>query len=340
MTCSDTNICFFVDKINFKFPGYSIILDNLLKHIPNSEFVSDVVDIKESRIVIPLGVTATNKLIKSGVFFKISFLTDSPTLTFKSIIEFSLKNKIFNTELIRTFLRLVKYSIIEKKIVSFSEKIIVVSDYDKDYLNKKYKCQKVLSIPNGIDIPNQPPHKKNNFFKPTIGFLYFWGVQNSIDDIDWFISSYLPILKKEFPNIEIIAAGKGANLNALNYFEKNNINYLGEVKDLNEFFSRIDFYLTTVRKKCGILNKVLESFAHQKIVIAYEGNMLAFRDLEKGFFTYKTVDELILNIRKIKSNTNEVETYVKNSLNYINEKHNWKINYNYFYSIIKQNYSN
>ena len=73
MTCSDTNICFFVDKINFKFPGYSIIIDNLLKHIPNSEFVSDVVDIKESRIVIPLGVTATNKLIKSGVFLKFLF---------------------------------------------------------------------------------------------------------------------------------------------------------------------------------------------------------------------------------------------------------------------------
>ena len=91
---------------------------------------------------------------------------------------------------------------------------------------RKYRCNNIITIPNGVDIPCKRLRSERKDFKPTIGFLYYWGVQNSIDDIDWFIKTYVPILKKEFPHLHVVAAGKGATSSALEYFQENRISRL------------------------------------------------------------------------------------------------------------------
>jgi len=330
-------IVFFIDDVNISFPGYSIIIRNLLEYIPNSFCTTNIDELNENNIVIPLGIAASHSLFKAGIPYKITFLCDSPTLTFKSIIEFNIRKRIFTRELFGAFLRLIKYSYLERKILRYSEKIIVVSDYDQSYLLRKYKCNHVFSIPNGVSHPKKIKPKLDPF-KPTLGFLYYWGVQNSIDDIDWFMKSYVPIIKNKFPELEVIAAGKGANKKALKYFDDNNINYIGQIEDLNDFFSRIDVFITTVRKKCGILNKVLDAIAHKKIVMAFEDNMLAFVSLDQGYYSYKTVGEFIENLERIRTDSSENKKYINNSYEYTMKKHNWKTNYMRLYEHIKHSY--
>ena len=87
-------ILFFIDQVNSGFPGYYLIIRNLLKYIPNSKAVNDLKKIQSTDVVIPLGITAAHKLNREGIDFKICFLTDSPTLTFKSIIQFDLEKSI------------------------------------------------------------------------------------------------------------------------------------------------------------------------------------------------------------------------------------------------------
>ncbi len=330
-------IVIYIDSINVAFPGYSIIIKNLLEHIPNARLETRLEEIEEDDIVIPLGVVASYNLLRSGLHFKISFLVDSPTLNFKSKIEFNIMRKMFGRELLGALLRYIKYSYIERKIVRYAEKIIMVSSYDKSYLMDKYKVDKFYSIPNGVTFPERIKHKEDPF-KPTLGLLYYWGVQNSIDDIDWFVKEYLPEIRRVFPDVQLLAAGRGANQTALKYFSDHDISFIGPIDDLNDFFSRIDVFVTTVRKKCGILNKVLDAIAHEKIVIALEGNMLAFENLEDGYYSYNTLESFIENLERIRLTPTNSQKLVRNALDYTRKNHDWKINYARFYNHIKESY--
>lgn len=330
-------IVFYIDKTNVAFPGYSIIIKYLLEHIPNSCVETSLKEIRDCDVVIPLGIVASQNLYQAGIQFKISFLCDSPTLNFKSKMEFNLRRRKVGREFVGALLRYVKYTFIERKIVRYVKKVIVVSSFDRQYLEDKYKFDKFYSIPNGVTFPNKIKIKKDAF-KPTIGFLYFWGVQNSIDDIDWFIKSFLPEIRYKFPELEVLAAGRGANQIALKYFKDNEINYIGPIDDLNDFFSKIDVFVTTVRKKCGILNKVLDAIAHEKIVMALEGNMLAFERLEDGYYTYNSVEGFIENLENIKSNPMVSQRRVKNALDYTKTYHDWKINYTRLFNHIRECY--
>jgi len=330
-------IYFYVDKINFNFPGFKIISDKILKLIPHSKIITDFTKLNKNEIVIPIGVVASNNLVKSKRDCQISFLVDAPTLCFRSIIMFYLRRRIFHSDILMQLIRLIKYSSIEKRILRKFEKVIVVSSYDQSYLEAKYHKNNVLTISNGVDIKSSAV-KVEASFKPRLGFLYFWGVRNSIDDIDWFVRSYVPKLRMVFPELEIIAAGKGANSEVLSYFKKFNISYMGEVNNLSEFYSEIDVYITTVRKESGILNKVLDAMAHKKIVVALKGNMMAFDRLENGYYYYNNVDELIASLKDIEGNSSKVNTFIDNSYEYLKKYHDWEKNYRQLFSLIKVSY--
>lgn len=334
MLKTSKSIYFYIDTINQKFPGYSKIIDNIVLYIPNAKIITSLNGINNSDTIVPVGVNASLELLKKSIPSDISFLVDAPTLGFLSIIKFYFKKKKFiNNEIVQMALRYVKYSFIERRLVKSYKKVVVVSNYDRDYLKKRYHCQNIFTIANGADMPKELLKEKKSF-NFTLGFLYYWGVNNSIMDIDWFIKEYLPILRKKFPKLRIVAAGKGAGEYAKGYFNQNNIEFMGEVNSLDEFYNEIDIYITTVRKECGILNKVLDSFAHKKTVIALQNNMLAFSNLENGFLTYNSVEELISKIEFVRDNQEQVANMTNNAYDYIVEKHDWKKNYSRLNNLI------
>lgn len=327
MLKTSKSIYFYIDTINQNFPGYSKIIDNIVLHIPNAKIITNLNERNKGDIIVPVGVNASLELLKNSIPSETSFLVDAPTLGFLSIIKFYFKKKKFiNNEIIQMALRYVKYSFIERKLVKSYKKIVVVSNYDRDYLNKRYHCQNIFTIANGADMPKELLKEKKSF-NFTLGFLYYWGVNNSIMDIDWFIKEYLPILRDKFPKLRIVAAGKGADDYVKGYFNQNNIEFIGEVDSLDKFYNEIDIYITTVRKECGILNKVLDSFAHKKIVIALQHNMSAFVDLEKGFLTYNSIEELISKIEFVRDNQDIVDEITDNAFNFILDEHSWEKNY-------------
>ncbi len=107
-----------------------------------------------------------------------------------------------------------------------------------------------------------------------------------------------------------------------------------ELDSLDEFYNEIDIYITTVRKECGILNKVLDSFAHKKIVVALQHNMLAFRELKNGFLTYNSIEELISKIEFIRDNQEQINIMTKNAYDFILTEHSWEKNYSKLNDII------
>lgn len=326
MENSEATYYFFVDKINEKFPGFSKLISKIESVFGNVETINTLDNIEEKKIIIPLGIVASHLFLKKYKKGNIAFIIDATTLGFLSIIKFYLRRRdFFNKHLIGAILRYVKYYFIELQVINNFDKIIVVSHHDANYLRKQFKCSNIEVITNGADIP-ELSEKREKGFSYTLGILSYWG-SGSYKDVNWFITDYLPRLKKVYPQIRLITAGRGATDETLKLFAQNGIKHLGEIDNLWDFFNDIDIYITTLRKECGILNKVLDAMAHQKAVVGLEHNMYAFKNLKNGFFTYKNFDELVSAIETIKNDQKLVDDKIKNAYEYIISNHDWINNY-------------
>jgi glycosyltransferase involved in cell wall biosynthesis len=329
---------FFVDRINENFPGFSILINKITLIFGYVRTINSLDDIDNNQIVIPMGIIASHLYLKKYKKGKLAFIIDAITLDFFSVIRFYLRRKDFlNKNLTGACLRYIKYYFIERRIIKNFDNIVVVSSHDASYLQKKYKCKNIRVISNGVDIPSTT-QKKEKDFSFTLGVLSYWGTGN-IRDVSWFILDYLPRLKKLYPEIKLITAGRGADYETIQFFKKNGVQHLGEIDDLWDFFNRIDIFITTVRKECGILNKVLDAMAYQKIVVGFEHNMYAFADLKEGFFTYKDFNELKNAIEIIKNNPDVVNFRINNAFKYILSQHNWTLNYHNFKSLIDSSFN-
>jgi glycosyltransferase involved in cell wall biosynthesis len=333
MSESNTNYIFFVDKINERFPGLSKLIEQVRNTFHNVHVINDLDGIDDAKEIIPLGTVAANFYLKKYKKGEVAFIIDAYSLGFYSVSKFYLKIRMyFNKHLIGAILRYFKYYLIEKKIVKNFKKIIVVSEHDAKYLNNKFNCYNVEVVSNGADYPDLSFRKKKEF-DYTMGILAYWGA-SSIRDVNWFIEDYFPRLKQIYPKIKLVTAGRGASPEIVNYFKMNGVTYLGEIENLWDLFNNIDIYITTLRKECGILNKVLDAMAHKKIVVGLQHNLLAFQNLKNGFLTYNTFDELVEAIEKIKNDEKLVKSIETTAYNYIQLHHNWSNNYEKFKEII------
>jgi glycosyltransferase involved in cell wall biosynthesis len=257
------------------------------------------------------------------------------TLGFASVCKFYLRrHDFFNKNLRLDFLRYVKYYPVEKRIIKSYDKVIVVSEHDAEYLRNKFRVNNIITISNGADIPKTHPVAKRPF-NYSIGILSYWGA-GAEQDTSWFILDYLPKLKKHFPELKLVTAGRGASPETITFLEDHGVKHLGEVDTLDMFFNEIDIYITTLRKECGILNKVLDAFAYKKIVLGLEHNMYAFKNLKNGYLTWSTFDELVKAITFIHDNQDLVWEMEDNAFVYIVKHHSWEKNYAILKSMIRQ----
>ena len=304
----------------------------------NVKTITSLEGVSAGQKVIPLGIVASKIYLQKFPEGRIAFIIDSALLCFESMVKFYTKRKIFfNKHLIGAALRYVKYYFIEKKVTEKFDKVVVVSEHDASYLREKFNCSNIEVIMNGADFPDLS-HKKPKEFDFTFGILSYWGAGN-YHDVEWFFTDYLPKLRKIYPGAKVITAGRGADEETLQVFERNGIEHLGEIDDLWDFFNRIDIYITTLRKECGILNKVLDAMAHKKIVVGLEHNMYAFKNLKDGYFTYKNLGELVADIEMIKKDPESVQRKVNNAYQFLYENNNWTDNYQRMKSLIDQQYN-
>lgn len=329
-------IYIYIGPINIKFPGFTLIANRILEYIPNTEIINSLSKRKKQDFILPMGMVAALDLINKGFPCENLFLIDALTLGFKSVVKFYWKySRIWSKGCIIDFLHLIKYTPWERKVISHYKRIIVVSKHDQEYLENRYGGNKFYTVTNGVSLPNQENIKKKEF-SYTLGFLHYWGC-GAINEVDWFIKNYLPKLKKRFPELKVIAAGRGADDKVKAYFKKNDITFMGEVEHLSDFFNSIDIYITTVRKECGILNKVLDAFAHKKIVLGLKHNMYPFEEINDSFLTYENYQECENAIEFIASNNSLISQKEEKAYKYIQKEHCWQANINRLYNIITKN---
>lgn len=327
----------YIDPINIKFPGFSIIAKRIVEYIPNSEIIDNLSKCDKSDCILPMGIVAGLNVLKNGYRCDTIFLVDALTLGFKSTIKFNWKYEpIFKKFCVFDILRLIKYIPLERKIVHRYKNVIVVSSHDQVYLEQHYKASNFYTVSNGVTLPPIGCIKNKNF-EYTLGLLHYWGC-GALVEVDWFVKTYLPKLRIQYPQLKVVAAGRGADDSVKEYFKKHQIIFMGEVDNLCDFFNSIDIYITTVRKEAGILNKVLDAFAHKKIVLGLEHNMYPFSSIKNAYLTYHNYQECEAAISYIAHNREDVEQKTLTAYRYVQEHHNWRKNMELLKQIVKVDY--
>lgn len=222
------------------------------------------------------------KLYKNII--RVALLMDCEYLYAGSVFE-KTKWICVNIKLKRLFQKWV-YKIREEKCLRWYNDVLYVSSVDADFAKRTYENikAKIHVIENGIDIPTAYERVSRKAFSPfALGYISHMS-QSVIDE------NILPLLHELLPkiwelssDIKVIIAGKGMEdvlRQMLNKYPE--IEYIGQVGDLEEFYNKVDVIISYTKKKNGILNKILEAWAYSKCVIGYDYNFNAFLKAVNG----------------------------------------------------------
>lgn len=318
-------------------PGINKILENLLfelkKRNLNAKIVYEINSVHSEDVVIPYGIKAAYELFKINDNIQYVIMPDAYTLGWINKIIFYLKRgKLFYYDLYYSAYQILKYSFREYSVLRRSKNIIYVSSSDISVMQKFFREKKFFLAQNGVDVPLYRNQQLRNSRIDASSVLVLGSISNwnkvSIDEVKWFIEDSLPRLRVKFPNLKIKLAGKDVGSYAKNIFNKvEGVEYIGEVPNLCDFFSKIDIFIATVPKGVGILNKVIDSFAYERLVIGLPQCFYAFPENSDGFIPCENYIEFENAINLYLYDCEQVNKIVEKSYNYIKSHHNWSDNY-------------
>lgn len=323
--------------------GVKVIVEHLRQVMPELHVVQNIGETDKYDIVIPYGIIQINAVVRHSRKEKtcalmvdalsLGMISDFRRMFPYGFIPFKFKMRL----LARYFVYLYREYVCLKNY----EHVMLVSAYDKSYFVKhplfRRYSDKIVVIPNGIDINDITSSKRQtpNDDVIRIGCLSAWN-DSAFYTLRIFLEDIWSKANKEY-NMRLVVAGTKLTPQKEAILKQyDNVEVMGFVESLDDFFDNIDISLITFLKKCGILNKVLDSFAYEVPVLGRPQNFGAFENIPDCYYTYNDNDSFMSAIQQIANKPSEVQTKVKMAKEYLREKHDWEKNYKILGRIINQ----
>lgn len=319
--------------------GIRVIVDNLIYAFHRNGIqaveVPSLDRCPKSARVIPYGVLESWRVAKAGYKTNLALLVDAISLGYRNKIVFYLKRGlIFHYDFFYSIYGYLRYSRMERQVIKSYNYIMLVSQTDIDYL--KRRCKRLgnrttfLCVPNGVN-EVEGIGEKSASDKIRIGVLSSFKSRQSYEENNWFFRSFYNKYARNHPDVVFVVAGRGRFINRLNGFPT--VSVMGEVEDLNDFFSNIDIFLSLNPKGCGILNRVLDAVAYKTAIIGVEGSFSGFNKPEMCFVSFNDYNTFCSAVDSLK-NESFKNGLINNASSIIMENHNWTRNYDSFVSEI------
>jgi len=146
----------------------------------------------------------------------------------------------------------------------------VMSEIDKEYLQKLNSNLKVAVISNGtenslFDVASDTQSKSDIIFVATLAGTHLNALQ------EFLIHSW-PMVKKRHSNVTLYVVGKiGPNAQKLKeqYDLQSGVRFTGYVEELAEVYRMCGIAIAPINQNCGIMNKVIEAMAAGLAVVGF-----------------------------------------------------------------------
>ncbi len=333
----------YLESLAEVFEVKKILMDYKITPSKESKKINELIDHNTKLIVVFSGVNQAIKMFFSlkkqyRNIRKVIYLADSPFLFLKSVVleNFQdIRKPVFLLSLIiKTYFNYFKENFVLKR---FND-AIYISSVDKSFVLKKYRKIKasLWLIGHGSNLYNYQT-KTLNPLQVKLGILAPINLLNYYMIFKPVIFSLLPLLNSYANNFNLLIVGKiQSNFIYKKIICNPNIVHKEYVDNLDHFYSSIDASLTLIRKRNGVLNRILESWSHGVITIGFFYNFEAFKGAKnfEGFIGGSNIKEIVKNYLTLFQNRELYEKLKLNCFNYVRKNHNWSLIKSEFMKII------
>jgi len=216
--------------------------------------------------------------------------------------------------------------------INLADRIIVLSDIEKEYIHLKYSIKDVCVIENSVDFDKIPQMvKQYNNLKFSITFLGRIHESKGIDDIIVAIKK----LNEHTDNFTFNLCGKGPleDYCKIRFSEilGKRFNFLGVISDQTKWATlyETDIFLLPSRYGEGLPMAMLEAMAVGTVVVVTDDASIknVIKPWINGVIVKKyNPDDIFKNIYDLMKNIKAIEEISKNAKSTIYNKYNWEFN--------------
>lgn len=154
---------------------------------------------------------------------------------------------------------------IENELINFYDQLLFISESERETFSKRRIDKKLNILPASVPLSIEGksfPITPNNFQLLSFGDFT---LDINKKGLIWFLDNVWPIIIRENKNAKLKIAGNGAAF--FKDYEKDNIEILGYVEDLQALFNEMQYIIVPLLEGAGVKIKLVESLLMKKTII-------------------------------------------------------------------------
>lgn len=157
----------------------------------------------------------------------------------------------------------------EKHYWQKADRLIVMSEEDRQFIAKDLDKEKIDVVANGVDTKWFAEKKRNLADRPTILSVGTFKWLPNIEAVDFLVNQVWPLIKKAVLNANLLIVGNAPTEKVISYGKNDpQITVAGRVEDIRDAFGSAHVLLAPVFSGKGTRYKILEAMASGTPVVA------------------------------------------------------------------------
>ena len=156
----------------------------------------------------------------------------------------------------------------ELSYINSYDYLVPITDRDADFFAQNGNAKPVHVVPLGLE-PMSPlfsiDNSKVDF--PVFSFLGALDWQPNIEGLEWFVRNVWCEYRKRHSGAKFRVAGRNANKEFVNFLISSNVDYLGELENVVNYYASGAIFVVPLLSGSGMRVKVVEAMAAGKAVI-------------------------------------------------------------------------
>jgi len=207
------------------------------------------------------------------------------------------------------------------------DKLIVMSDDDKDFIGKQINAgDKIDVVANGVDSAWFAQKSRQLPKEPTLLSVGTFKWLPNQEAVDFLVQKVWPLVKQKLPSAKLLIVGNAPTDKVLNYGKTDKqINVLGRVEDIRTAFKGSHVLVAPVFSGKGTRYKILEAMASGTPVVASKIAVEGL-DINHGLhvLTSNSATEMAKLAIEVKENKKLWQQLSENGKKFVNENFDWK----------------
>lgn len=215
----------------------------------------------------------------------------------------------------------------EKHYWQKAERLIVMSEEDRQFIAKELAKEKIDVVANGVDTKWFAEKKRQLSDKPTILSVGTFKWLPNIEAVDFLVSKVWPLIKTQVPKANLLIVGNAPTSKVIAYGQNDpQITVTGRIEDIRDAFQSAHVLLAPVFSGKGTRYKILEAMASGTPVVASKIAVEGLRIIDgQHVLTSNDASTLADLTVKVLNDKNLWQTLSQNGKEFVAKNYDWDL---------------